>query len=50
MLDEAKERAEELGVMIGIANASAERLAEVASSANRIVEAEQEAADDLVTA
>lgn len=49
-LDEAKEMAEELGVMIGIANASAERLLDASSQANRGAAAEDEADDALVQA
>lgn len=45
VLDEAKEMAEELGVMIGIANASAERLVEASSQANRAAAEAAEAAE-----
>lgn len=55
VVGEAKKMAEELGVMIGIANASADRLVEAAASANgaRNVQdepAEEQAADLMVAA
>jgi mevalonate kinase len=45
VLGEAKEMAEELGVMIGIANASAERLVEAASAANAARSSQDSAID-----
>lgn len=51
VLGEAKDMAEELGIMIGIANASAERLVDVASTARSAAAAHNnETQDDLVTA
>ena len=46
VLGEAKDMAEELGVMIGIANASAERLVEVASAARSAASAHSEQPQD----
>lgn len=51
VLDEARDMAEELGVMIGIANASAERLVDVASDARSAAARQNiETQDNMVTA
>ncbi|HEX8413717.1 MAG TPA: DUF6468 domain-containing protein [Sphingomicrobium sp.] len=52
LLSESREMAEELGVMIGIANASAERIIEAAANANGATAetSDGESADQLVTA